>query len=1041
MSNRVWTIIDAMGRPFSDPASRTWWGALAVAGLLAIVVELRRGGTASAALREGLGFGGWRSPSQVLDLQLLVARQLIGLLRLVPAVGGGLWLATHLVRWLDATLGVPTAPALPSWSISAIYAVTLFTLWDLSRFVVHRLLHRVELLWQFHQVHHSATVMTPLTFHRVHPVESLLYQARGVLVTAVVAGGFYWVFRRGAVDVTLLGVHALGLLANVVSGNLRHSQVWLSFGRMERWFISPAQHQLHHSADPAEHDTNYGTWLAGWDRAMGSWRPATTRPERFGLPDGTRNHRDTLVSAWFGPFAACLGRAPMLLLLLMALPAIAQESPPPVAEPAPPVEYDDASLEVIVESEGGVPRAAGSAHVVSEEELERYEYDDIHKVLGQIPGVYVRGEDGFGLRPNIGIRGANSDRSAKITLMEDGVLLTPAPYAAPAAYYFPMTTRVVGVEVFKGPAATRHGPHTVGGAINLITRPVPREGAAGALDVAWGLRNTAKAHGWAGTGTDRAGVLGEVVHLTTGGFKHLDDDAPTGFDHTEVMLKGRVATDPARTVQHGLELKLGYGRELSHETYLGLSIDDVEADPYRRYAASANGLMRWHRSQVHLAWDARFGPDLELRTVAYHQFLTRQWTKLNRFAGGPELHDLLALQGADSGQAAVFLAVLRGEEDSAGAEQVLQIGTNDRRFHSFGVQSRLRWRTTRGIVASQLEAGLRVHGDDVRRIHTEDPHEMRGGALVQSGGEVSSLLDSSASAVAVAVHLHEDLGIGAFRLIPGIRAEIIRTAREDAGTDPLDPQFRVVPLPGVGVFGSATPWLSLFAGVHRGFSPVGPGQPADVKPETSWNVEAGARVTPGELRGEVVGFFNDYVNLTGQCTFSGGCSDQLLDQQFNGGKVWVYGLEAGAGYGWRLPRHWTLDLDATYTLTDSRFRTGFVSGFPQFGTVEVGDELPYVPRHQGSAQLVLTGHPLTLSLGATARSGMRDAAGQAPLDQVLSAPARFLLDVAVHVDVTAHVEAYVTVNNATASSVVESWRPFGARPTAPIQAMFGIKLR
>ena len=52
--------------------------------------------------------------------------------------------------------------------------------------------------------------------------------------------------------------------------------------------------------------------------------------------------------------------------------------------------------------------------VISEQELDRYEATDIHQVLARVPGVYVRGEDGFGLRPNIGLRGANSDRSAKV---------------------------------------------------------------------------------------------------------------------------------------------------------------------------------------------------------------------------------------------------------------------------------------------------------------------------------------------------------------------------------------------------------------------------------------------------------------------------------------------------------------------------------------------------------------------------------------------------------------------------------------------------
>ena len=242
-------------------------------------------------------------------------------------------------------------------------------------------------------------------------------------------------------------------------------------------------------------------------------------------------------------------------------------------------------------------------------------------------GTTVRDEDGFGLRPNIGIRGANSDRSAKITLLEDGIPLAPAPYAAPAAYYFPMSTRLVGVEIFKGPAAVQHGPQTIAGAINLLTRPIP-EDTDGQVDLAYGLYNSSKIHVWAGT----PGILLEGVRTASAGFKELEDGGPTGFERTELMAK--LGTGD-------LELKLGYANELSHETYLGLHIDDFEEDPYQRYAASSLGLMSWRRTQAELAWDARLDRRFSTRTVAYHHYLDRSWRKLNRFQEGPDLHALL----------------------------------------------------------------------------------------------------------------------------------------------------------------------------------------------------------------------------------------------------------------------------------------------------------------------------------------------------------------------------------------------------------------
>src|SRR5690606_34598619 len=120
----------------------------------------------------------------------------------------------------------------------------------------------------------------------------------------------------------------------------------------------------------------------------------------------------------------------------------------------------------------------GSHAELTSEQLERDEQDDLHKVLGGIAGVYVRDEDGYGLRPNIGMRGAAADRSAKVTLMEDGVLSGPAPYTAPAAYYVPLVTRMSRIEVTKGPSAIRFGPMTVGGAIDMISEPLPADRSA-----------------------------------------------------------------------------------------------------------------------------------------------------------------------------------------------------------------------------------------------------------------------------------------------------------------------------------------------------------------------------------------------------------------------------------------------------------------------------------------------------------------------------------------------------------------------------------
>ena len=1049
------TLGQALTNAFTDPGSRTFWLGLVSMAIVAVLHHRSISGQWAGGIAWILPKRLLLHRSTALDLQLLFARQLLRGLGLLPVIGGSWWMATHLVRQLDAWFGSPE-PLLSPLTASLAYTATLFVAWDASRYLVHRALHGLPFLWQFHQVHHSAEVLTPLTFHRTHPVETVLFEVRGMVVSGLVSGLFFYLFRGAASDITLAGVHAIGLLCNVATGNLRHSHIWLRFGMLERWLISPAQHQLHHSGHPSHVHCNYGTWIAFWDRLGGTWIPSpSAAPATFGLGALPRNHRDDLISAWFGPLihlGRSVAQSPARLAGLFALLTLGlvHSAPAHGAEPTDPAdapqnetdpdhtEPDDSDNEIIVYSDEGVPLVAGSAHVVTEESLERFEHNDIHSVLAEVPGVYVRGEEGFGLRPNIGIRGTNSDRSAKISLLEDGVPLAPAPYAAPAAYYFPMSTRMVGIEVYKGAAAIQYGPNTVGGAINLLTRPIPLRPES-AIDISVGLRQTGKVHAWTGRSGRRWGILAEGIALHTDGFKQLDGGGFTGFDRVEFMLKAHRLSDPNQPTRHNLELKLGYGHEHSAETYLGLAIDDYESTPYRRYAATALAQMRWHRTQAEATWKLTLGDRWAVHTVAYHHYLTRSWTKFAGFANGLDVHGLM--QEPVSGQSAVFLDILRGDEDSVTEEQALQIGTNLRHFHSFGVQSRVNWTLQTQRVDNTLELGVRLHGDHVQRLHTEDSHWMQSGSLVATETPTDTTLDSIAQAHALAAHAHNELAVGAFRVLPGVRLEAVRTSYRDR--EETDHKFllRATVLPGLGTHLKATPWLDLFAGAHRGFSPVAPGQPADVRPELSWNYEAGVRVHKG-IRIDAVGFLNDYSNLTGQCTFSGGCQGDDVDRQYNGGKVLIYGAEASVAHRLLLPADLIVPLQLTYTWTHSEFVTGFVSDFPQFGTVETGDRLPYVPNHRASAQLSLEHTHFQLAFGASFRSGMLDAAGaQGPVPDDSGIPPLVLLDTALSVPIGPKFLLYINASNVLGSTAITSWRAFGARPTAPRQIQIGLKMK
>jgi Fe(3+) dicitrate transport protein len=1016
MTDLVATLLD----PLLDPASRTFWPALLSGAMLAVFF--------TGSVSGGLSLARWWSPSGRVDLQLVLIRQLTAALGWAPRFGSVAGFAVGTVAVLDQ-LGPRPALGVPPAVVIAGYTLALFLAWDLSRYALHRLMHAVPALWAFHQVHHSAPTLTPLTFHRVHPVESALYFLRGVVVTGTLAGGAFWAFGGAAVEWELLGVSGVGMLLNVATGSLRHSHVWLRFpAGLERWLLSPAQHQLHHAVDPAMQQSNYGTWLAVWDVLAGSWVPApATPPAALGV-EGANHDPHDVVSALFGPVRALVPRRWLAALGLASGAAAAAE----------PVPEEDAPYTVIVDSDdGGVVHEAGSAHVLTEEDLQRHAFDDVHRVLAAVPGVYVRGEDGYGLRPNIGMRGGSSDRSAKVTLLEDGVPLAPAPYASPAAYYFPMPMRFVGVEVFKGPSAVRFGPQTVGGTVNVLTRRVPST-TEGAVDLDAGAFGTVSGHAWGALANERAGVLVESANLTTQGFKTLPDGGPTGFVRQDLMVKGRLGSDPSAD-QHAsmLELKLGYGRERSYETYLGLATADARRDPYARYQASALDRMDWQRTQAELSF-ATVGRSHDLRVVAWHHGLWRAWRKVNRFQDGPDLHDLL--QDPGDGASAVFLELLRGTVDTADADQQLMIGTNDRQFQTVGALAVGHQRAHGRWWSHALELGLRAELDEVQRVHTEDPFALVSGRPIPvADAETVLLLDSDTRALALAPHVHEDLALGPVHLQPGLRMELVTGASGTRASGPVDPHTTTQLLPGFAVLGQAEGVLDLFAGVHRGYSPAPPEADPDQRPETAWSGEVGARLYPGQTHLELVGFLSAYQEISGVCTLSGGCDPSQLDQQFNGGSATVGGLEALAGQELPLPGEGALGGLATYTFTRTQFDTGFASPFPQWGVVTEGDALPYVPVHQGALQLYAD-HPAGGgSISARYRGEMRDAAGQGDLPALERIPPLFLVDLAGRAGLSGSVSATATVTNVLGTSATESLRPFGSRPTAPRTWMLGIR--
>ena len=1086
---------------FSDPSERLYWLYLLSAVLISLAVSARflfihlrsqqntkqlfKRTNLTNLLKEAFQLNTWLHPSAMVDYQLLLFK---GILRVIFA--GKLLVSAFMLAHLIASglmvhLGSFKPPSFFSPTlVSLIYTVVLFVCWDFSRYVLHRLLHKVPFLWELHKVHHSAEVLTPVTLYRTHPLEAFLFFLRGVLVTGIITGCFFYIFQEKAVSYQFFGVNIFGFLFSLAGSNLRHSHIWLSFGRLENFLISPAQHQIHHSSSPEHLNKNFGAWLSVWDQLSGSLVLAekNQRDFRFGVDKKELNHDPhSLVSVLYKPLVSSLrigfrslfkGRqlvAKVMFLFFIQLffvtNILPQSLPKASGKKQPDLEISqkqntrstdtvqrkeeekktgdsqdagsseiDISLDTI--SIMGDSRVVGSAHSIEEEELDRFESSDVHRVLKQVPGAYVRGEDGYGLRPNIGLRGANSDRSSKVTLMEDGVLLAPAPYSAPAAYYFPIFSRISKVEVFKGPASIRYGPNTIGGAINFVTRPMPK-GYAAYIDSTGGSQSTFRGHAYTGAGFKNFQFLVEAGHLQSNGFKFLDGGGNTGFRKSEVLAKARFQLAPKKKIHQQVDFRFVYADERSNETYLGLTDTDFQKNPYRRYAASQLDLLTWGRFQGRVDYLLAYKKVFDLRLNIYRHDLSRTWRRLNGFRDDRSLESIL--ENPTSGQSQVYYEILTGQENSANDLQNLLLASNARAYVSQGAQLTNRVMLPIGTLDQEIEIGLRYHNDHIERDHTSDDYEMSSGQLRRTERATERTTNNRGLAHAVATHVHDKITFGDFLVAPGLRVEYVRTEFTNYLSNRSQNNDNLAVLPGVGAHYQPADWVGILIGVHRGFSPVSPGQSAEVRPETSINYEGGGRFSYKKSKWEVIGYYSDYSNLTGECTFSAGCQENQLNNQFNAGSVDVYGVETIFEQGFSLPFDIELTAKALYTLTLSRFRTNFSSSNPQFGDVRIGYELPYLPRHQFTILTHLIWKSFSLDVSISYISPMRNIAGSGEIPTKDLIGDQFVVDLAGSYEVITNASVYFTIKNLFDNAYLISKRPFGARPGHPFNIVAGAK--
>ena len=246
-------------------------------------------------------------------------------------------------------------------------------------------------------------------------------------------------------------------------------------------------------------------------------------------------------------------------------------------------------------------------------------------------------------------------------------------------------------------------------------------------------------------------------------------------------------------------------------------------------------------------------------------------------------------------------------------------------------------------------------------------------------------------------------------------------------------------LPGAGATWYVSQALSLDFGIHRGYSPVSPGQDDSTKPGSSILYKTALTYENQGLFSEVLVFVSDYSNLVGQAGQSGGAVAGEADVQYNAGSARIMGLEVAYGYAPSLPFEMKLPTSLAYTFTDARFVEPTDNSDPLYGGAVEGDYLPYVPVHQLSANIGLEHALASVMLSLGHQSAMRDAPGQQSLEDALSTTSRWVLDLAASFQVVPGLTAYVKGDNITNQAYIVSHRPYGIRPGKPMRWYLGLK--
>jgi Fe(3+) dicitrate transport protein len=683
---------------------------------------------------------------------------------------------------------------------------------------------------------------------------------------------------------------------------------------------------------------------------------------------------------------------------------------------------------------------SGSTFYLSEADLKVFKQDDISRILINVPGVTVQETDGFGLRPSIGMRGTNPDRSSKITLMEDGVLIAPAPYAASSAYYFPTAARMKAFEIIKGGSQIQYGPFTTAGALNMVSTQIPSN-FSGTVSATYGSFNTKHLYTSLGDSFKNFAYLVEYNNRNSDGFMDIDySSKKTGFDANDYVAKIRFNTDSDAKVYQSLTLKLQYSEDASQETYLGLTEADYKTNPYRRYLGSNEDNLSTDHFQLMATHLIRPIENLNITTKAYRNTFARNWYKLDAVNLGTTSVSISNIM-LDPVKYVNEYNAINGSVNTI--SNALRVKANNRKYESQGIQSVGNYKFNTGKINHNIELGVRYHEDFEDRYQWVDGYSITNKFMNQTnngiGGSDSNRIQSAKS---FATHILYNLTVADFVFTPGIRNEDITLTNKEYGkTDPNRTGSKLVTtenyanvwIPGMGVLYNINDNYKVFGSIHKGFSPPGAKDGEDA--ENSIATEFGFRMNKNAFSSEVVIYNNNYSNLQGADTMSGGGSG--TGDLFNAGEANVYGLELTASYDvLSKSNEFRLPIALSYTYTNTELRSSFVS--PSWGTVTYGDEIPFIAKNQIALTANLEHKKYSLALNARHIGEIRTRAGQGEIPEIYRIDDNFIIDFAAKYHLTNKVSFTSNILNLLDSDKAVAKTPAGLRPSHPFGINFGI---